>query len=257
MRVTPGGNLLYRRLVLDARHRQPEVLHHDGEQAGEALGKCHAEAVDVVDDGERPAHALAGNRVEHGGVVVRAETEGIDGHIADIDLGSVAASVLLAVGHEHDADDAAAAELAFGEDLEPGAEAVADVGGPNGLEAVDEPQQLRLRGLGDLAQWAEPGGGGGKGDDGEAVDGAELLDDELHGGLHLVELAIPHAAADIEHGHQVQAGAVAGGVAAGELQQHLLAVLLEWRSVVFLDHQLHSPGHDRRRPRPCIPAPLQ
>jgi len=118
LRVVSGGHLLYGGLVLDGCHCDGEVLHHHGEKAGKALGEGHAQLVDVVDDGESLSRAVPGDGVEHRRVVVGAEPKGVHWRVADLDVGSVPATVLLLVGHEHDADDAAGAEVLVGEDLQ-------------------------------------------------------------------------------------------------------------------------------------------
>jgi len=113
LRVVSDG---HRGLVLDGCHRDGEVLHQHGEKAGEALGEGHGQLVDVVDDGESPSHAVPDDGGEHRGVVVGAEPEGVHRRVADLDVGGVPAMVLLPVGHEHDANDAAGAEVLVGED---------------------------------------------------------------------------------------------------------------------------------------------
>jgi len=113
LRVVSGG---HRGLVLDGCHRDGEVLHQHGEKAGEALGEGHGQLVDVVDNGESPSHVVPGDGVEHRGVVVGAKPEGVHRRVADLDVGGVPAMVLLPVGHEHDANDAAGAEVPIGED---------------------------------------------------------------------------------------------------------------------------------------------
>ena len=157
--------------------------------------------------------------------MVCAETECVDRRIPSIDLSSIATAVLLAVGHEHDTDDAAALEAAVVEDFQARLKAGGDVGVAAGDETIDESFDVRLGGFGYLAQRAEPLGIVGEEDDGQAVDGAELLDDELRGDLHLVELLLPHATAHVQDRHEVDSGTVVGGARARELQQNLELVL--------------------------------
>lgn len=131
------------------------------------------------------------------GVVVRTKTKRVDRHISDINSRGII-NVLVTIGQEEDASDTAAGDAAAGEDSEASFEAGSYVGRVHVSQAVDDVLQLCLVSRGHGEQRAQPLGVVGEHDDGEAVDWPELLDDEVHGGLHLVEpTVLLHAPADV------------------------------------------------------------
>lgn len=178
--------------------------------------------------------------------MVFSKTKRVHRHIADSDIASTVPGlrfwILRAIRHENDAGDAAAPVPAVGEDLEAGLQAFSYVGFPASLKLSldDVLDELILGGPGHGPQFAQPFGFAGKGDDREAIHGAELADDELHGHLQLVKLRPSHASADVEDGHEVQPRALPSGGRVDDLQQHLMRVLLQWRLVIAVRDQTHS-----------------
>ncbi|BAT16947.1 Os12g0431850, partial [Oryza sativa Japonica Group] len=142
-----------------------------------------------------------------------AETKGVDGDLAGVDLRRVTGGLTLelAVGHEEDVGGAGFREHAVGEDSQPQVKAGLDVGATVGNEGFDDSVELAPEVLGHGTKLGESLGAAFEGDDGEAVHGGKLHDHELQGLLDALDLVPSHAAAHVHHGHQVQALPHGGG----------------------------------------------
>ncbi|PNT67504.1 hypothetical protein BRADI_3g28181v3 [Brachypodium distachyon] len=208
-----------------ARHLDTRVLDGDREEAADALRERVLHDRLVLDEGEGAARGL-GDGVHRRRVVVRAETERVyrrrtvagagvryrrrhEAHVVITSATSAVVTVprrgvcVLPVGEKHDAGDGVPVPAA-GKHVCGDAEARADVGAAprdEGAHGALRRGLARVRHAREADQTCRVAG---EGHHGEPVGGAHVVDDEPHGLLQELQLAARHAAARVEHGHEIE-----------------------------------------------------
>uniref|UniRef100_A0A453L7V0 Uncharacterized protein n=1 Tax=Aegilops tauschii subsp. strangulata TaxID=200361 RepID=A0A453L7V0_AEGTS len=210
--VAAGLDFLDAHATVQARDGDARLLHGDRQEPADALRERVLDRRLVPDEGEGAARGLR-DSVHPQGVVVGAEAERVDRpgpapsvlergwHKVHVVLAPEVR--VLAVGEKDHAGDGVLVPAAD-EHLGAHMEALADVGARTGNKGLH--RQLR-RGLAGVRHAREAGQAGrpiGEGHDGEAIGRAELIDDEGHGPFQQSQLFAIHAAADIEHGDEVE-----------------------------------------------------
>jgi hypothetical protein len=225
--VAAGLDLLDPHAAVQARDGDARLLHGDREEPADAARKRVLDRRVVLHEVEGAARGLR-DGVHRRRVVAGAEPERVDRRGAAAAAGAgrerrrhevrvapvaLAADVsrfdvrpdgpVLAVGEEDHAGDGVPVAAA-GEHLRGHAEALADsCARPVGGEGTHGPLRRGLPRRRHAREARHARRAGREGDHGEAVVGAELVDDEAHGLLEQRQLAAAHAAADVEHGDEV------------------------------------------------------